>query len=211
MIKIHKLEDGDIIKILPFIDKDDKITWCKEHSCAVIDKQSIYDSSDKQYLRRISHTLYRNDGDKKLPVQIRYAYNIYVDGEIKVMNVGRTIQDIITTSPQVLDIRSNHQLFVVKDEVSAAVVAGMTALGQFLPDWKKSYVSEKSWTPPISDINSKEEWYSFIKTNQPDFDNHIESNNIFVHKEKLLKYLGKDMLGDLISDDRQKKLDKLGI
>ena len=204
MIKIHKLEDGDIIKILPFIDKDDKITWCKSYSCAVIDKQSIYDSSDKQYLRRISHTLYRNDGDKKLPIQIRYAYNIYIRGEIKVMNVGKTIQDIITTSPtQVLDIRSNHQLFVVKDEVPAG--------GQFLPDWKKSYVSEKSWTPPISDINSKEEWYSFIKTNQPDFDNHIESNNIFVHKEKLVKYLGKDMLGDLISDDRQKKLDKLGI
>jgi hypothetical protein len=203
MIKIHKLEDGDIIKILPFIDKDDKITWCKSYSCAVIDKQSIYDNSDKQYLRRISHTLYRNDGDKKLPVQIRYAYNIYILGEIKIMNVSRTIQDIITTNPQVLDIRSNHQLFVVKDEVSAG--------GQFFPDWKKSYVSEKSWTPPISDINSKEEWYSFIKTNQPDFDNHIESNNIFVHKEKLVKYLGKDMLGDLISDDRQKKLDKLGI
>jgi hypothetical protein len=203
MIKIHKLEDGDIIKILPFIDKDDKITWCKSYSCAVIDKQSIYDNSDKQYLRKISHTLYRNDGDKKLPVQIRYAYNIYIGGEIKVMNVSRTIQDIITTSPQVLDIRSNHQLFVVKDEVPAA--------GQFFPDWKKSYVSEKSWTPPVNDINSKDEWYSYIKTNQPDFDNHIESNNIFVHKEKLVKYLGSDMLGDLISDDRQKKLDKLGI
>lgn len=203
MIKIHKLEDGDIIKILPFIDKYNKITFCKPYSCAVIDRQSIYDNSDKQYLRRISHTIYRNDGDKKLPVQIRYAYNIYIGGEIKIMNVSRTIQDIITTSPQVLDIRSNHQIFVVKDEIPAA--------GQFLPDWKKSYVSEKSWTPPVSDINSKEEWYSFIKTNQPDFDNHIESNNIFVHKEKLVKYLGTDMLGDLISDDRQKKLDKLGI
>lgn len=77
--------------------------------------------------------------------------------------------------------------------------------------WYKSYVSEKSWDFPVSDINSKEEWYSYIKTNQPDFDNHIESNNIFVHKEKLVKYLGGDMLGDLISDDRQKKLDKLGI
>jgi hypothetical protein len=175
MIKIHKLEDGDIIKILPFIDKDDKITWCKSYSCAVIDKQSIYDNSDKQYLRRISHTLYRNDGDKKLPVQIRYAYNIYIGGEIKIMNVSRTIQDIISSNPEVLDIRSNHQLFVVKDEVSAG--------GQFFPDWKKSYVSEKSWTPPISDINSKDEWYSYIKTNQPDFDNHIESNNIFVHKQ----------------------------
>jgi hypothetical protein len=211
MIKIHKLEDGDIIKILPFIDKDDKITWCKDYTCAVIDKQSIYDNSDKQYLRKISHTLYRNDGDKKLTVQIRYAYNIYIRGEIKIMNVSRTlckvpifdIQDIISNNPDVLDIRSNHQLFVVKDEVSAG--------GQFFPDWKKSYVSEKSWTPPVNDINSKDEWYSYIKTNQPDFHNHIESNNIFVHKEKLVKYLGTDMLGDLISDDRQKKLDELGI
>ena len=110
MIKIHKLEDGDIIKILPFIDKDNKITWCKSYSCAVINKQSIYDNSDKQYLRRISHTLYRNDGDKKLPVQIRYAYNIYIGGEIKIMNVSRTIQDIITNNPEVLDIRSNKHL-----------------------------------------------------------------------------------------------------
>ena len=199
MIKIHKLEDGDIIKILPFIDKDDKITWCKEHSCAVIDKQSIYDSSDKQYLRRISHTLYRNDGDKKLPVQIRYAYNIYVGGEIKVMNVGRTIQDIITNNPEVLDIRSNKHLNIVQEMKSG------------FPSWEKSYIKDHNWTPPVNDMDSKDEWYSYIKTNQPDFDTHIEINNIFVHKEKLVKYLGTDMLGDLISDDRQKKLDKLGI
>ena len=199
MIKIHKLEDGDIIKILPFIDKDNKITWCKSYSCAVINKQSIYDNSDKQYLRRISHTLYRNDGDKKLPVQIRYAYNIYIGGENKIMNVSRTIQDIITNNPEVLDIRSNKHLNIVGEMKSG------------FPSWEKSYIKDHNWTPPISDINSKEEWHSYIKTNQPDFDNHIESNNIFVHKEKLVKYLGKDMLGDLISDDRQKKLDKLGI
>jgi hypothetical protein len=199
MIKIHKLEDGDIIKILPFIDKDNKITWCKSYSCAVINKQSIYDNSDKQYLRKISHTLYRNDGDKKLTVQIRYAYNIYIRGEIKIMNVSRTIQDIITNNTEVLDIRSNKHLNIVGEMKSG------------FPSWEKSYIKDHNWTPPISDINSKEEWYSFIKTNQPDFDNHIESNNIFVHKEKLVKYLGKDMLGDLISDDRQKKLDKLGI
>jgi hypothetical protein len=199
MIKIHKLEDGDIIKILPFIDKDNKITWCKSYSCAVINKQSIYDNSDKQYLRKISHTLYRNDGDKKLTVQIRYAYNIYIRGEIKIMNVSRTIQDIITNNPEVLDIRSNKHLNIVGEMKSG------------FPSWEKSYIKDHNWTPPISDINSKEEWHSYIKTNQPDFDNHIESNNIFVHKEKLVKYLGKDMLGDLISDDRQKKLDKLGI
>jgi hypothetical protein len=61
VIKIHKLEDGDIIKILPSIDRDDKITWCRQYTCAVVNKQSIYDNSDKQYLRRISHGLYRSD------------------------------------------------------------------------------------------------------------------------------------------------------
>jgi hypothetical protein len=199
MIKIHKLEDGDIIKILPFIDKDDKITWCKQYTCAVINKQSIYDNSDKQYLRRISHTLYRNDGDKKLPVQIRYAYNIYIGGEIKIMNVSRTIQDIITNNPEVLDIRSNKHMNIVGEMKSG------------FPSWEKSYIKDHNWTPPVNDMDSKDEWHSYIKTNQPDFDNHIESNNIFVHKQKLVKFLGTDMLGDLISDDRQKKLQSIGI
>jgi len=34
---------------------------------------------------------------------------------------------------------------------------------------------------------------------------------IFKHKQSLIDYLGKDMLGDLISDDRQIKLEKIGI
>jgi hypothetical protein len=70
---------------------------------------------------------------------------------------------------------------------------------------------EKEWTPPVSDINSKDEWYSYIKENQPDFDTNLEKSNIFVHKQLLINHLGKDVLSDLISDDRQKKLDILGI
>jgi len=37
MIKIHKLKDGDIIKILPIISDDDKVTWSNPYSCTVID------------------------------------------------------------------------------------------------------------------------------------------------------------------------------
>lgn len=198
--RVHKLEGGDVIKILPMIDRNGNIIWYREHFCVFIHNQLIYDCSDKNYLRRISSTLYSN-GDKNLPVQVRYAYNIYFGGEIRIMNFPISLQSIITNNPGLLDVSSNNQLFLVKDE----------AYGGIFSDWSKSYVSEKSWDFPVSDINSKEEWYSYIKTNQPDFANHIESNNIFVHKEKLVRYLGKDMLGDLISDDRQKKLDKLGI
>lgn len=202
MIKIHKLEDGDVIKILPMINKNNNICWIKQYDCVGLNTKTFI-SDTKGYLRRISHNLRKSNSSINLPITTKYAMNIYIGGEIRILNVARTLFQMITNNPNLWDIRGNHQLFIVKGEVKA--------VGQVFPSFDNSYVSEKSWTPPISDINSKEEWYSFIKTNQPDFDNHIESNNIFVHKEKLVKYLGTDMLGDLISDDRQKKLDKLGI
>jgi hypothetical protein len=204
MIKIHKLEDGDIIKILPMIDKNDKISWIKKYDLAFVSMKTVYDDTDKSYLKRISHKLRESNSNTKIPISTKYAMNIYIDGEIRILNVGKTLFQIITDNPNLLDIRGNHQLFVVKKEVS---VGG----GQVFPSFDHSYVSEKSWTPPVADINSKEEWYSYIKSNQPDFDTHIEKNSIFNHKQLLINHLGKDMLAELISDDREKKLDKLGV
>ena len=201
MIKIHKLEDGDVIKILPMIDKNDKISWIKPYDCSFVDMKIVYDDTDKSYLRRISHKLRESNSSTKLPITKRYGMNIYVDGEIRILNVTKTLFEMIKNNKDLLDIRGNHQLFVVKDEVRAS--------GQVFPDWKKSYVSEKSWTSPVVDINSKEEWYSYIKSNQPDFDAHIEKNSIFNQKQLLVSLLGTDMLAELISDDRQKKLDKI--
>jgi hypothetical protein len=203
MIKIHKLEDGDVIKILPMIDKNDKISWIKNYDCIGLStKTFITDNSDKSYLRRISHKLRESNSSIKLPITTRYGMNIYIDGEIRILNVGKTLFEMITNNQNLWDIRGNHQLFVVKKDIS---VGG----GKFFPSFEKSYVSEKNWTPPVSNVNSKEEWYSYIKSNQPDFDNHIKKNNIFNHKQLLINYLGKDMLGEFISDDRDKKLGKI--
>jgi hypothetical protein len=202
MINLHKLEDGDIIKILPMIDKNDKISWIKKYDCAFVGKSTIYDDSDKSYLKRISHKLRESNSSTKLQIAIRHGMNIYIDGEIRILSVSKTLFEMITNNPKLLDIRGNHQLFVVKKEVS---VGG----GQLFPSFDKSYVSEKSWTPPVVDINSKEEWYSYIKSNQPDFDTHIEKNNIFNQKQLLVNLLGTDMLAEIISDDRHKKLEKI--
>ena len=208
MIKIHKLEDGDVIKILPMIDKNNKITWIKTYDATFIDMKVIYDDTDKSYLRRISHKLRESKlihhSSTKLQIATRHGMNIYIDGEIRILNVSKTLFEMITNNPNLLDIRGNHQLFVVKKEVSAGG-------GQVFPSFDDSYVSEKIWTPPVVDINSKEEWYSYIKSNQPDFDTHLERNNIFNQKQLLANLLGTDMLSELISDDRQKKLDKLGV
>ena len=203
MIKIHKLEDGDIIKILPMIDKSDKITWIKQYDCVGLNTKTFI-SDTKGYLKRISHNLRKSNSSINLPITTKYAMNIYIGGEIRILNVARTLFQMITNNPKLWDIKGNHQIFVSMKEVS---VGG----GQVFPSFDGSYVSEKSWTPPVSDINSEEEWLSYIKSNQPDFDTHIEKNNIFNHKQLLIDYLGKDMLSELISDDRQKKLEGLGV
>jgi len=195
-MKIHKLEDGDIIKILPMIDKNNKISWIKQYDCVGLNTKTFI-SDTKGYLRRIS--LMQSKSSINLPITKRYAMNIYIDGEIRVLNVGRKLFQIITDNPKLWDIKGNHQIFISMKEVSAGG-------GQVFPSFDKSYVSEKSWTPPVSDINSEVEWLSYIKSNQPDFDNHLEKSNIFNHKQLLINHLGKDMLGELIADDRQKKL-----
>jgi len=200
-MKIHKLEDGDIIKILPMIDKNNKISWIKQYDCVGLNTKTFI-SDTKGYLRRIS--LMQSKSSINLPITTRYAMNIYIDGEIRVLNVGRKLFQIITDNPKLWDIKGNHQIFISMKEVS---VGG----GQVFPSFDKSYVSEKSWTPPVSDINSEVEWLSYIKSNQPDFDNHLQKSNIFNHKQLLINHLGKDMLGEIISDDRQKKLEGLGV
>ena len=196
MIKIHKLEDGDIIKILPMIDKNDNISWIKKYDCVGLNTKTFI-SDTKGYLRRISQKL--SESNSSLPLSTRYAMNIYIGGEIRILNVGRKLFQIITDNTKLWDIRGDHQIFVSMKEVS---VGG----GQVFPSFDKSYVSEKSWTPPVNDMNSQDEWFSYIKSNQPDFDNHLEKSNIFNHKQLLINHLGKDMLGELIADDRQKKL-----
>jgi hypothetical protein len=196
MIKIHKLEDGDIIKILPMIDKNNKISWIKQYDCVGLNTKTFI-SDTKRYLRRISQKL--SESNSSLPITTRYAMNIYIDSEIRILNVSKKLFEMIIDNPKLWDIKGNHQIFVIKKEVS---VGG----GQVFPSFDKSYVSEKSWTPPVNDINSQDEWFSYIKSNQPDFDNHLEKSNIFNHKQLLINHLGKDMLGELIADDRQKKL-----
>lgn len=198
-MKIHKLEDGDIIKILPMIDKNNKISWIKQYDCVGLNTKTFI-SDTKGYLRRISLM----QSNSVLPITTRYAMNIYIDGEIRILNVGRKLFQIITDNKNLWGIKGNQHIFVVKKDI----IAGN---GHVFPSYDKSYVLEKDWTPPVSDINSEEEWLSYIKSNQPDFDTHIEKNNIFNHKQLLIDYLGKDMLSELISDDRQKKLEGLGV
>lgn len=192
-MKIHKLEHGDIIKILPMVGTNNEIIMFKKLDAAHISNSIIFDT--KGYLKRISYELSRT-GRVKLPISTRYYMNILIDNEIRMLHVGRTLFNLISNNPEVLDIKSDYQLNIVKEEVMG------------FPVYDKSRVIKRHWTSAV-DINSEEEWLNWIKFNQPDLTNHVNNNSIFVHKQLLIEYLGKDMLGELISDDRQKKLNQL--
>lgn len=194
-MKIHKLKDGDIIKILPTIEDNNGVTWIKQLDVAYVNNHIIYDC--KGYLRRISRMLFPSSSI--LPISTRYYMNILIDGEIRLLSIGRTLFDIISNNPEILQLKSDYQLNIVREEKMG-----------FL-SFDKSIVVKSNWISPVSDIDSGEEWINWIKDNQPDFDSHIEKNIILNHKQLLTDYLGKDMLSDLISEDRQKKLEKLGV
>ena len=192
-MRIHILEDGDIIKILPMVVSNNEIIMFKKLDAAHISNSIIFDT--KGYLKRISYELSRT-GRVKLPISTRYYMNILIDNEIRMLHVGRTLFNLISNNPEVLDIKSDYQLNIVKEEVMG------------FPVYDKSRVIKRHWTSAV-DINSEEEWLNWIKFNQPDLTNHVNNNSIFVHKQLLIEYLGKDMLGELISDDRQKKINQL--
>ena len=193
-MKIYKLKDGDIIKILPTIEDNNGITWIKKLDIAYVNNYIIYDC--KGYLRRISRMLLPSS---ILPISTRYYMNILIDGEIRLLSLGRALFDIISNNPEILQLKSDYQLNIVREQKME------------FSSFDKSIVVKSNWISPVSDIDSAEEWSNWIKDNQPDFDSHIEKNSILNHKQLLTDYLGKDMLSDLISEDRQKKLEKLGV
>jgi hypothetical protein len=189
-MKIHKLEDGDTIKILPMVGTNNEIIMFKKLDAAHISNSIIFDT--KGYLKRISHLC--NRGDAKLPISTRYYMNILIDNEIRILHVGRTLFNLILDNPELLDTKLDYQLNIVKEEKMG------------YPIYDKSSVIKSHWTPPV---NFEKEWLNWIKSNQPDLISYINNNSIFVHKQLLIEYLGKDMLGELISEDRQKKLNQL--
>jgi len=213
MIKVHKLENGDIIKILPIISHDNKVSWSVETQLTVIqsgnNNVNIYDNSDKNYLKRISNTQrFKLSVTKPIPVATRHYFNIYIDGEVRIMNVTKTLfEKIVLNSKNLLQPKENYHLHIIKEDVSG---------GYF--DFSKSFVEQVDWTPPVNDIDSGEEWINYIKSKTFDdghtksmYDTYIENNNIFNKKQVLIDYLGSDLLSDIIIDDREKKLKQLEI
>jgi hypothetical protein len=120
------------------------------------------------------------------------------------MNVGKTLLEKITKNSNLLKLKENYHLYIVKEDKYG------------YPVYDRSFIEQVDWAPPVYDIDSEEEWITYIKGKTFDngslkswYDTHIENNNIFAKKLELIDYLGVDLLSDIIVDDRQKKLESI--
>jgi hypothetical protein len=199
MINLHKLEDGDIIKLIPRII-DGKVQWATKVDILSyktdIGFNTVFDTESK-WASRIAIKF--NSGNPKATRTTRYYFNtLTTKGEIKVIQVGRTLMEIIINNKQLMDLRSNCQLNI-KMEVKNSY-----------PIFDKSHPIEADWNCPV-DMNSGEQWMEFITNNQPDLESYFKQNDIYSKRSELINYFGSDIIGQIIGEDRNKKLDKLGI
>jgi hypothetical protein len=200
MIKIHKLEDGDIIKLIPRIVDGKVVQWVTKVDILSYKTDTgwntVYDPESK-WASRIAIKF--NSGNPKATKVTRYYLNTLTQkGEIKVIHVGHTLMNIISDNSQLLDLRSNWQLNI-----------SMQVKNNY-PIFDKSHPIECDWNCPI-DINSSEQWMEFITKNQPDLETYFKNNDIYSKRFELMNHFGSDIIGQIIGEDRNKKLDKLGI
>ncbi len=200
MNQIHKLEDGDIIKLIPGI-VDGKIEWAKKVDILSYKNHNgwnaVFDPESK-WASIISNQFFNSDYPKATRVTRYYLNTLTTKGEIKVIHVGRALMNIIMGNKQLLDLRSNWQLNISMQ------------LRNSYPIFDKSHPIECDWNCPV-DINSGDEWMEFITNNQPDLETYFKQNDIWSKRDQLSNYFGSDIIGQIISEKRGEKLNELGI
>jgi hypothetical protein len=195
---IIKLENGQVLKIIPIIRKDGSRCFFIPVSCIFVDNKMIYD--DGFYLNK----LYNNYRDSNLRINYtkKYLLSVWHENQLKMISVGKSIHDVIIEelSKCSYDFRNNKHLKVVSLEVK-------TGFGQSFPDYKSSHFIDLDWEKPVE---SREEWIEFIKNNQFEFDEFLKVKGV-MYNLNFLNSKFNNFFSDLISDMRNKKIEELGI
>ncbi len=192
---IHKIEHDDVYKILPFlIDGNPK--WGLEVSSIVTKSGKLLVYDDSNLLKRVYQLWRKEKGQNKINFSTRYCFNIYINGEIKAVSFGRSIMDIIMKNrPTIFDLDSNTHLRIHKEFIGSHIGP--------LPDFSKSNIIE------VEDWSDKEDWYEFIQKNQPDYIGYIKSKNPIKMRSYLTEEFGHDYIGDIITKEREDKINKI--
>ena len=201
MRDFYKPEDGDIVKVLPILKKDG--TFCPFIKTGFVylapDGKLIYDQAN--YLKRVWYNEYAKKSNKIPNIGERFWFFVSINGEFKFMQTGKKLTDIIKEGlyqDQTLGslFTNDKHLRIVKTQI------------QSYPCFDESNIVEKKWNYPNISTQTAVEW---TMKNQPIFlEDYLESNGIFANLKLLNEYYD-NAFSDLISEDRNKKLEAIGI
>jgi len=202
----HKIQDRDTFKLIPQIVKDNNIIWIRDMDCLLIENNILYDV-DSKWVGKLKNIIFKDKYNKSSPSYNKVSYSKryycnFIDktGSVKTFTFGRSLLKIIIENVDKLyNIRSNWHLNISMEIIS------------YFPSYDKSSVIESDWLCPVNDINDQEEWKEFIKTNSPDLDAFFRKKDIKYHLNEVSKIFGNDIVSEIISSERNEKLNQLGI
>jgi len=201
---MYKLKDGDVVKILPIVKKKGGFSAVEQLNGFYIGEKIIYDTPEN-YLKAALNKKFFIDNDTKLsPLRLKFNKTvlcIFHEGEIKFTLVGKKMLDIIVGGYK-FDPRNNYQLKVNIEMVKASV-------GD-LPSFDKSEIIQQDWDRPNIDIDNQEAWFEWLRANQPFYiEDYVEKNNVYKNIDILKKEGLSDYIYEIISENREKKINQV--
>lgn len=201
MMDLYRPEDEDIVKVLPILKKDG--TFCpfiKTGFVYLDGGKFIYDQSN--YLKRVWHNeRYTKKSNKTSNFGERFWFFVLVNGQYKFMQTGKKLTDIIINELYQGNSMGGVLIGDKHLQISKTLI-------QSFPCFDETKVVEKKWDCPIS---NNEEATNWILNKQPFYiEDHLEKNGIFANLKLLNEYYD-NAFSDLIAEDRNKKLEVIGI
>lgn len=198
-MKLHKLIDGEVLKILPIIRSDgSKVNFIKTTFAYAkpnpISGKLLYDESG--YLDRI----YSKCKHYKINFGIigtKYFFSVFIDSEIEFIQVGKSsISDILLYYD--FGFYSNQYLKISKHMVSSMEYS--------LPVYDKSeIITDINFIEKFSTEKEQDEW---IIKNQPNIDVFLKTNGVGNNKQILIDAFG-DIVSEITSEDRNIRIEKI--
>ena len=186
----HKLQDGDVLKLIPILKKDGSLVPYIKAEYLYLNAKGPIIFDTQKYLHKLKYSEYGRD--KNIAVGIRYFISVFVDDKIKLIEVGKSLYELVSSVD--FCVNDNKHLLICKELVNG------------FPSFKNSDIILKKWNVPIFD--DEKEW---IKENQGSYlEDFLDSRSV-MSNINILNENYDNFFMDLIAEERDKKLQSLGI
>ena len=186
----HKLQDGDVLKLIPILKKDGSLVPYIKAEYLYLNAKGPIIFDTQKYLHKLKYSEYGRD--KNIAVGIRYFISVFVDDKIKLIEVGKSLYELVSSVD--FCVNDNKHLLISQKNVIGFI------------DYKMSSIIEKNWNVPIFD--DEKEW---IKENQGSYlEDFLDSRSV-MSNINILNENYDNFFMDLIAEERDKKLQSLGI